>query len=70
MKEPTPTIHEIITWDSMKNKSYERDLDEDYQIKKQLNQKIALHFGESINIKSDYKLVIDNTISEADIDSK
>ena len=53
----------------MKNKSYERDPDEDYQIKKQLNQKVALHFGESINIQSDYKLVIDNTISEADIDS-
>ena len=68
VREPTPTIHEIVTWDNMKNKSYERDPDEDYQIKKQLNQKVALHFGESINIQSDYKLVIDNTTSEADID--
>ena len=70
VREPTPTIHEIVTWDNMKNKSYERDPDEDYQIKKQLNQKVALHFGESINIQSDYKLVIDNTTSEADIDKK
>ena len=69
VREPTLNIHEIVTWDNMKNMSYERDPDEDYQIKKQLNQKVALHFGESINIQSDYKLVIDNTISEADIDS-
>ena len=69
VRESTPTIHEIVTWDNMKNKSYERDHDEDYQIKKQLNQKVDLHFGESINIQSDYKLVIDTTISEADIDS-
>ena len=68
VREPTPTILEIVTWDNMKNKSYERDPDEDYQIKKQLNQKVALHFGELINIQSDYKLVIDNTTSEADID--
>ena len=52
-----------------KNKSYERDPDEDYQIKRQLNQKVTLHFGGSINIQSDYKLVIDNTVSDVDIDS-
>ena len=66
----TQTLDEITNWDNMVHKVYERDPDQDYMIKKGLNQKVALHFGDVSLFKSDYKMVVDKSTTEHDNDSK
>ena len=65
--KPITTVNDIITWDIMQHKHYNTDEDEDWLIKKKFNNRIAIHFGESNDIATDYRLEISSIISSNDM---
>ena len=60
------TIDKIATWDQMNNKKFETDDDEEYSVKKQLNNKIAIHYGDPTKLTADINIVINSKVNETD----
>ena len=50
----------------MNNKKFETDDDEEYSVKKQLNNKIAIHYGDHTKLTADINIVINSKVNETD----
>ena len=66
------TVNSLPTWDQTQTKTYEMDDDdeEEFSIKKQLNSKISIFYGDSDTLNADYTLIISNKIKEDELLNK
>ena len=62
------TIDQLPSWENMNNKYFETH--EEYCIKKQLNKKISIFYGNSTTLQADMNITIDKKVSESEIIEK